>query len=480
MNYYPLDRDNEENRKKDDGSGGYRYARPENGRFSFSDAGYIPQKDAPVTPRSYGEIPDRPKRKRKFSTAGIIALCLVCALLGAAAGFGVGWADVFSRDTEIGAPAAESARGGDTAKAGEPSAAPLLTSKSVTGETMAASDIYTMACSQVVGVTTEVTYTNAFGMTSSGAVTGSGFILTGDGYILTNYHVIEYAAKGNYKISVILYNGDTYEAKIVGYESDDNDIAVLKIEAAGLNPATLGSSDSMHVGDTVYAVGNPLGELAYTMTRGMISALDRDITTQDSTTRESKTINMFQFDAAVNSGNSGGPVYNEYGEVIGVVTAKYSNAGVEGLGFGIPINDAVEIANELIEHGYVSGKAYMGISVQTVSSEVARYYNMVEGAYVYTVDSSSCAAKAGLQMGDIITAIDGKEIKTSSDLVSAKKKYKAGDTAKLTVYRGGKYLELSITFDEDKNKAAENAAESGSRQRPGNQSGGFGSYGFIW
>jgi len=233
------------------------------------------------------------------------------------------------------------------------------------------------------------------------------------------------------------------------------------------------------VGDTVYAVGNPLGELAYTMTRGMISALDRDITTQDSTTRESKTVNMFQFDAAVNSGNSGGPVYNEYGEVIGVVTAKYSNAGVEGLGFGIPINDAVDIANELIEHGYVSGKAYMGISVQTVSSEVARYYNMVEGAYVYTVDSMSCAAKAGLQMGDIITAIDGKEIKTSSDLVSAKKKYKAGDTAKLTVYRGGKYLELSITFDEDKNKS-QNAAESSSQQGSGGRYGGFGAYGFNW
>jgi serine protease Do len=227
-------------------------------------------------------------------------------------------------------------------------------------------------------------------------------------------------------------------------------------------------------------VGNPLGELAYTMTRGMISALDRDITTQDSSTGESKTVNMFQFDAAVNNGNSGGPVYNEYGEVIGVVTAKYSNTGVEGLGFGIPMNDAVEIANELIEHGYVSGKAYMGISVQTVSSEVARYYNMVEGAYVYTVDSMSCAAKAGLQMGDIITAIDGKEIKTSSDLVSAKKKYKAGDTAKLTVYRGGKSLELSITFDEDKNTAAQNSTESGSQQNPGNRYGSFGGYGFNW
>ncbi|NLH01105.1 MAG: PDZ domain-containing protein, partial [Clostridiales bacterium] len=292
------------------------------------------------------------------------------------------------------------------------------------------------------------TYTNYFGIQSKSAVSGSGFIVTSDGYIVTNYHVIQKAYQEGYKVSVMLYNGDKYTAKIVGVE-DSSDVAVLKIDATGLSAATLGNSDNLQVGETVYAIGNPLGELSFSMTSGMVSALDREITTQDETTGQTITNNMFQIDAAVNEGNSGGPVYNVKGEVIGIVTAKYSSTGVEGLGFAIPINDVADIVNQLITQGYVSGKANLGITVTTVDSTVAQYYNMVEGAYVYSVESGSCSEKAGLKIGDIITAINGKEVKSSTQLVSEKKKYKAGDTITLKIYRDGEYLDIKVTLDED-------------------------------
>jgi len=427
-------------------TGEYHYVRPESGNRYYSDANYAPADSSPVRRYYYTPPEKREKSKPKKEgrlTAKIVALCLVCALLG---GLGGAFAGYYlperGADMKVTEPPQATATPGATPS---PSIqTPSLVTPVVTGDVMSPTEIYTLACSQTVGITTEITRTNAFGITSSASVTGSGFIYTADGYIITNYHVIEDADLGGYDVYVRLYTGDTYPATIVGSEPD-NDIAVLKIDAEGLNPVAVGDSDKMQVGEWVYAVGNPLGELAYTMTFGMVSALDREISTEEST-----TINMFQIDAAVNSGNSGGPVYNSMGQVIGIVTAKYSSAGVEGLGFAIPINDAVSIAQELIEKGYVSGKAYMGITVTTVPSSVAQYYNMVEGAFVYAVDENSCAAEAGLKVGDIITAIDNREVKSSSDLIAAKKKYRAGDTATLTVYRSGEYLDLSITFDEEK------------------------------
>ena len=284
---------------------------------------------------------------------------------------------------------------------------------------------------------------------------------------MTNFHVIEKAVQGNYDITVMMNDGTSYIASVVGYEKD-NDIAVLKIDATGLNPVSFADSSALKVGSTVYAVGNPLGELDYTMTSGMVSALDREITTTDSSTGTSNTINMFQIDAAVNSGNSGGPVYNAKGEVIGVVTAKYSDSGVEGLGFAIPANDAVYIANELITNGYVSGKAYFGITVITLSSSARQYWGIPDGAYIDAVDENSCAAVAGLQAGDTITQIDDTEIKSSADLVAAKKNYHAGDTATLTISRAGETLTVTITFDEE--KAATVTQQSGTQS--GAQQGG--------
>ena len=450
----------------------YRYTRPVG--ESFTDASYIPHDQAPRTPRthSYTEPELRENRRsweaeerrrnetprRGMSAGAVIALCLVCVLVGAAAGLigaGIGSRAALSETVETpvpqptDAPAVEEAIVDNTPTVPAPER-PYLASDTEINEQLAATEVYDRACLQVVGISTEVTYQSHYG-TQSSTVTGSGFIIDKSGYILTNHHVVQYAIEGGYPITVMLYNGDSYPATIVGYEDDDSDVAVLKIEGNDFSAATLGDSNSIRVGETIYAVGNPLGELDYTMTKGMISAMDREITTT-SDSGSTTTINMFQIDAAVNSGNSGGPVYNGEGEVIGIVTAKYSDTyaemGIEGLGFAIPIDDALNIANDLIQNGYVRGKAYLGISTKSVSSAAAQYYGMVEGAYVYAIVEGSCAETAGLKMGDIITAVDRFPVASVSDLQAALKNYSAGEEAELTVSRSGEVLTLKVVFDE--------------------------------
>ena len=420
----------------------------------YSDAHYTPAGEGPVPPRYY--TPPEPKKAEKHEKSGkggrilgIVALCLVCALLGGLVG-----ASFMGRSLDGRIAALEDARTEqaleritEAAAAGSADNAQTATAVKNDSAALTASAIYAQACSQVVGVTTEVTYTNFFGMNSSSAVSGTGFIVSEDGYILTNYHVIELAAQNDKDVNVILYDGTRYTASIVGYEKY-NDVAVLKIDATGLKPVSFGNSDSLAVGDLVYAVGNPLGELDFSMSTGHVSALDRAITSDES----GVAINMFQIDAAVNSGNSGGPVYNAAGEVVGIVTAKYASTGVEGLGFAIPINDAVKIASDLITKGYVTGKAYMGVQIdQRYNSLYSQYYNMPLGAYVYSVEDGSCAEKAGLLAKDIITRLGDQDITGYTDLTSALHGFSAGDTTSMTVYRGGEEVTLTITFDEAKN-----------------------------
>lgn len=411
----------------------------------YSDAHYVPENENTVPPRYYTP-PEKPvkapkEKKPHGKWVKALCLCLVCALLGGVCGAGIMAGSMNSRIAAVEQRLEEQAKG--TLSIGsQTSSTPAPVSTTTAAKPVAA--IYDQACNEVVGITTEVTYTNFFGQTSSSAVSGSGFIVSPDGYILTNYHVIEYAYKGNYAITVMLHDGTRYEASIVGVE-DCNDIAVLKIDASGLDPVTFGDSDKLSVGDDVYAVGNPLGELEFSMTTGHVSALDRLITTDES----SEAINMFQIDAAVNSGNSGGPVYNANGEVVGIVTAKYSDTGVEGLGFAIPINDAAKIANDLITKGYVTGKAYMGVSIdERYNSMYSQYYNMPIGAFVKSVESGSCAESAGIQAGDIITRLGDVEITGYSDLKQAIKQYSAGDSAELELYRAGESRTLTVTFDE--------------------------------
>ena len=381
----------------------------------------------------------------------VICICLVALLLCGGMVYG-GIRYVDSRIQRLGEAdmAGQAAASLGSAQAENPfSNMASLTLNPRSGELLDPTQIYELACQQVVGISTEVTSTNAFGQVVRGSVSGTGFIISSDGYILTNNHVVETAYKQGLTVTVMLYDGTEYEAEIVGVEGDNNDIAVLKIEADGLNAATLGNSDDMKVGESVYLVGNPLGELTYTMTAGIVSALDREIAAE-----QDSSVNMFQMDAAVNSGNSGGPVYNSRGQVVGVVTAKYKSTGVEGLGFAIPVNDAAKIADELIDHGYVTGKPYFGITATTMTQQNAAYYNSVAGAYVYSVDAGSCAAAAGMRQGDVITKLGDAEIKSNSDLTAAKKAYKAGDTVEVTVYRNGSYLTLTVVFDEKKPDAS--------------------------
>ena len=406
--------------------------------------------NVPIDTKNYADEPSDQNRGsgsgKKKGVAKIVALALVCALVGGLVGAGASSAAAKVNHTSI--------------QISDREVAQVQTVK-VDGKTqMTMPEVYASNVNSVVSINVSAT-TNYFGQTVQTAASGTGFFITEDGYILTNYHVISYAAQGNYAITVMTYDGASYTAKIVGVDSS-NDIAVLKIDATELTPVTFGDSDEMSVGDTVYAVGNPLGELQFTMTTGHVSALDRTITTDEG----SVPINMFQIDAAVNSGNSGGPVYNDAGQVIGIVTAKYSSTGVEGLGFAIPINDAVNLANELMENGVVTNKVQLGITTQTVPASVAQYYNMVEGAYVYSVNAGSCAEKAGLQIGDIITAVGGKAVASSDALKAALRSFAPGDTTELTVYRGGKTVTVTVTLDEaDESTAAQQQTQQQTQQR---------------
>ena len=320
-----------------------------------------------------------------------------------------------------------------------------LNSIDISTVNMPTEDIYDMAITQVVGIRTDVPSNSMFGVESTTTpLSGSGFIITVKGYILTNYHVIEVAHMHDLAISVVLHDGKEFNAEVVGFDAH-NDVALIKIDADGLNPVIIANSDDIRVGQRVYAVGNPFGELVYTMTDGIVSALDRVVTV------DRKSINTFQFSAAVNSGNSGGPVYNAQGEVIGIVTAKLMRGSVEGIGFAIPINDAIEIAKELIEFGYITGRPYMGIMAQTASSGHAEYYGsaMTVGCRVVSVTPDTAADRAGLIMGDIITVLGDYEIDSREALVNTLRKYRAGDTVDVTVWRNGEEISLSITFDED-------------------------------
>lgn len=458
--------------------GSYRIVKPDAEQNTcYRDAAYTPQSgasfDGYYVPGGRGGKPTEPEKKphkRGMGVAGVIALCLVCALLGGVSGGLIANANQPAAVvSETDAPASDT---------------PLVqTSPSAGGTTtssdgaMSARDIYyDLACKQVVGIQTDITTTNIFGMTVSGSVSGSGFVISEDGYILTNYHVVEDAYTGGYEVKVMFYDGSTYTAEIKGFDRN-NDIAVLKIDAEGLNAAELGTSDSLFVGDTVYAVGNPLGELNYSMTSGMVSATDRLITTEEG------TMTMFQFDAAVNQGNSGGPVYNVYGQVVGVVTAKSREDGTEGLGFAIPIDDAVRIANDVISGerslDAETGDAYLGITPADVDSMAAQYYGFPEGAYVRTVTEGSAAEKAGIKVGDIITQLDGYDIGSSDELRQELLFHSAGETVDIVVWRSGEYLTLSITFDA---KPAENtdSGSQGAYQQPVEPSGGWQDGGFYF
>ncbi len=441
-------------------------------REIYSDAHYIPLEESTDPPKYYTPAPKKEptaSRTGLSRTAITVVLCAVFAVLGCVAGAGMvskrtePYIEELQEKVEALSADLEEKSASFSKMPAETKTPEVIYVDPATSEvSFRPADIYSAACSQVVGVTTDVTYTNFFGQTSSTAVSGTGFIISNEGYIITNYHVIEYADRYNYAVRVIMHDGSSYEASIIGTEIN-NDLAVLKISAQNLVPAVMGDSDLISVGDSAYAVGNPLGELEFTMTSGTVSALNRLIRADSS----SPSINMFQIDAAINTGNSGGPVYNSMGEVIGVVTAKYSENGVEGIGFAIPINDARRIAEDIIENGYVTGKAYIGIYYDESNTSIYnRYYRNLwgspKGVMVLGIDRNGPAKGAGIKEYDTITSIDGRPVENTADLLNQLKRYSPGDSAEITVFRAtgtgtkGESVTFKVTFGEAGSKSTAN------------------------
>ena len=302
--------------------------------------------------------------------------------------------------------------------------------------------VYQKNVESVVLITATVRATSMFGQTTTGKSTGSGFVLTADGYVVTNHHVVD----GATGVTVTTHSGIEYAAKVIGSDST-NDVALLKIEEdVTLQAVTVGSSDALRVGDQVIAIGNPLGELTSTLTVGYVSAKERKVTT------DGTSINMIQTDAAINSGNSGGPLFNSNGEVVGITTAKYSGssssgASIEGIGFAIPIDDVMPLVDDLMNYGYIN-TAYLGVMVSDVDASTASYYGLPLGAYVQEVTKGYCAEKAGVQAKDIIVALGSYKVEGFNDLVKALRKFKAGETTTITVFRSGQERILTITLDE--------------------------------
>lgn len=292
----------------------------------------------------------------------------------------------------------------------------------------------------VVGINTKTQSMSIFGRMQESEGSGSGIILTADGYIVTNNHVID----GANSITVVLSDGKEYEAKLTGADSR-TDLAVIKIDAANLPYATLGNSSDLQVGELAVAIGNPLGnELAGTVTGGYISALNRSIIVDD------KEFNLIQTDAAINPGNSGGALVNNYGEVIGINSVKMSAEGVEGIGFAIPIDTAKPIIEDLKTSGYVTGRPVIGIGGRNVTQQDSVYYNIPVGIYVSQISPYSAAEKAGLQIGDVITEFNGEKVTTVDELNDKKEAYKVGDTVTLTYVRNGETRKSNLTLTEEK------------------------------
>lgn len=303
---------------------------------------------------------------------------------------------------------------------------------------LSAADIYEQNVGSTVGITTSAQTLNYWGYPTTRSASGSGFIITDSGYILTNYHVIE----DSDKVQVATYDGKTHDATVIGYDSS-NDVAVLKIEAEGLVPVKIGNSDALRVGDDVFAIGNPLGELTFSLTRGVVSALSRDVRIESGV-----SMSLIQTDCAINSGNSGGALFNTKGEVIGITNAKYSSssygASIDNIGFAIPINTLVRIYESIIENGYIL-KPYIGISGQTLTDDIMQITGLEGGVRVAEITEEGPAEAAGLKPGDIITEVNGETIKVFNDLSGIVDKSDPDDELALKVYRQGQMLDITVS-----------------------------------
>ena len=469
-----------------------------------------------------------PKKKKKGRAGKIVAIVLLCAIIGALCA--VGGASLWEKyspvltkegmssilNSSIGKKTADEAAGeaatAEIAEAGaeaeaeatveleaavpaEPEAeadvkpveerviiaAPAASS--VPGKAAASegspADIYEDNVSSTVGITIKGQAMTYYGITTyEGA--GSGFIISSDGYILTNYHVIEDSSE----VSVETFDGSVYDAEVIGYD-ESNDIAVLKIDAENLKPVVIGDSGSLRVGDTVLAIGNPLGKLSFSLTQGIVSALSRNISLDSGA-----SMSLIQTDCAINSGNSGGALFNMNGEVIGITNAKYSSSGYSGeasidnIGFAIPINTVKNIYTSIIENGYIS-KPYLGITIKAVSEDMMNATGLEYGVYVASVTEDSPAAKGGLLEKDIILSADGEAIETAVQLTDIVTASEPGTVLELEIYRQGKELTLNVEVGEqtspalpepEETPAPEQAENPGAYKNPQDNYNGYGDF----
>lgn len=371
----------------------------------------------------------KPKKQRKPISRGGIAIALaVTMVFSCGLGFGGGYfANKVNTSTSGNLNITKTSNSGTT------------TTASSTSKANSTSEIVKKTADSVVEISTESVVTGSFAQQYVQQGAGSGVIISQDGYILTNNHVIN----GANSVKVRLRDGTEYDATIIGSDSD-NDIALLKVSATGLSPATFGDSNSLAVGDYVVAIGNPLGELGGTVTDGIISALARKVTIEDT------QMTLLQTNAQVNPGNSGGGLFNANGELVGIVNAKQSATEVEGIAFAIPINNVLDILSDLKEYGYVTGKVDLGIDFTDITSdETAFYYGVNQtGCYVLSVDSGSNAEKAGVTRGDLVTKVNDTDVSSSSDITAALEKAEVGDTVTFTVSRRGTSKTISFVLEE--------------------------------
>lgn len=432
---------------------------------SYTTTNYRVENAAPTS------TPPEKKPKKKHPVLRAIALILCCALVGG--GAGVGGAYLYN---SLNQPQNTAIIWEDRTPANPVSTATPNPTK--TDGAMSLTDLYNARVNSCVVITSQVSYTTQswYGpMSRQGISSGSGFIISEDGYIVTNYHVID----GAQEIKVTLYDGTDYTATYVGGEQT-NDVAVLKVDAKGLTPVVLGDSDTLQVGEQVCTIGNALGTLSFSQTSGNVSGLGRSVTYSDGT-----VINMIQTDCTINSGNSGGPLFDMYGRVVGITSAKYSNNGdssdasIESIGFAIPINDVKNVITDIMQNGYVV-RPYMGImSPQTVSEDNIQVFGWPNGVYVNSVEEGSCSETAGIRRGDIITKLGDTEITSVAELTAAKNRFKPGDTTTVEIYRAGETLTVTITFDKSPDPSESTAQQPANgntdSSQPG-QNGGEGQY----
>ena len=410
--------------------------------------------EAPVYPRApYASSPftgyydthgPRPAKEKKHPLKPLgklwpKALALVLAAACLFGGIAIGSRGAGNRQRQLEALEAE-LRALEARLDGLDRSAPTAYTPLPAGEVLTPAQVYARNVASVVGITCDSTAVIG-GQSIQTTVTGSGFLLSEDGYVVTNYHVVAEAAT----ITVVTQDAETHEAALVGRDTTA-DMALLKVEGEHFQPVTLGSSTELAIGDMVVASGNPLSALEATQTVGYISGKNREVST------DNNVVNMLQTDAAINSGNSGGPLFNMRGEVVGITTAKYSGtsasgASIEGLSFAIPIDDLKKSMEDLMTQGYIRS-AYLGIRGMDVEAAAVDTYGLPKGAYVESVEPEGAAAAAGVQPKDIITALGDHPVDSFNALARALRAFQAGDRTQITVYRGGQTLVLDITLSE--------------------------------